>query len=42
MIDNQKTENRVESVNLDDLRRLREEALSSGPVVGGGFGALRF
>jgi hypothetical protein len=34
MIDNQKTENRVESVNLDDLRKLREEALSSGPGRG--------
>lgn len=30
----QKTENRVEMVNLDDLRKLREEALSSGPGSG--------
>ena len=30
----QKTEKRVENVNLDDLRRLREEALSSGPGSG--------
>jgi hypothetical protein len=34
MNDSQKTENRVERVNLDDLRRLRDEALLAGPGSG--------